>query len=137
MKKVYLETPEAVIKALKEGKVIRDENNYSFKIVDGFIVATYDGYFYIGYTIYGIDKPYILEEEPLKIEVGKWYETRDHQKARCFMVEKERCHFTIDHYCRFFTNKNGIHLDNETSRYDIIGLSEEDKQNERKPNLLH
>ena len=29
MKKVYLETPEAVIKALKEGKVIKDDNGYS------------------------------------------------------------------------------------------------------------
>lgn len=81
MKKVYLETPEAVIKALKAGKEIRDENNYSFKIVDGFIVATYDDCFYIGYTIYGIDKPYILEEEPLKIEVGKFYRTIDGRKA--------------------------------------------------------
>ena len=125
MKKVYLETPEAVIKALKEGKEVRDENNYSFKIVDGFIVATYYDYFYIGYTISGIDKPYILEEEPLKIEVGKWYETSGHQKARCFIVEKERCHFTIDNYCHFFTNKNGVYLDNETSRYNIIGPWEE------------
>ena len=125
MKKVYLETPEAVIKALKEGKEVRDENNYSFKIVDGFIVAAYYDYFYIGYTISGIDKPYILEEEPLKIEVGKWYETSGHQKARCFIVEKERCHFTIDNYCHFFTNKNGVYLDNETSRYNIIGLWEE------------
>ena len=40
MKKVYLETPEAVIKALKEGKEVRAENNYSYRIVDGFIVAT-------------------------------------------------------------------------------------------------
>ena len=125
MKKVYLETPEAVIKALKEGKEVRDENNYSFKIIDGFIVATYYDYFYIGYTITGLDKPYILEEEPLKIEVGKWYETSGHQKARCFIVEKERCHFTIDNYCHFFTNKNGVYLDNETSRYNIIGLWEE------------
>lgn len=121
MKKVYLETPEAVIKALKEGKGVRDENNYSFKIVDGFIVATYDDDFYIGYTISSLDKPYILEEEPLKIEVGKWYETSGHQKARCFIVEKERCHFTIDNNCHFFTNKNGVYIDHETSRYNIIG----------------
>lgn len=55
--KVYLETPEAVIKALKEGKVIKDQYNNSFKIVDGFIVATYDDDFYIGYTIHSINKP--------------------------------------------------------------------------------
>ena len=71
MKKVYLETPEAVIKALKEGKEIKDQHDYSFKIVDGFIVSTHYDDFYIGATISGLEKPYILEEEPLKIEVGK------------------------------------------------------------------
>lgn len=40
MKKVYLETPEAVIKALKEGKEIKDEDGYSYKLVEGFIVNT-------------------------------------------------------------------------------------------------
>lgn len=119
--KVYLETPEAVIKALKAGKVIKDEDGYSYKLVDGFIVATDKNDFIVGDSIFSINTPYILEEEPLKIEVGKWYETRDHQKARCFIVEKERCHFTIDNHCHFFTNKNGVNLDNEISRYNIIG----------------
>ena len=126
MKKVYLETPEAVIKALKEGKEVRDENNYSFKIVDGFIVATYYDYFYIGYTISGIDKPYILEEEPLKIEVGKCYETRDHQKARCFKVNPGSSFFTIDNVGKFYTLTNGNYFINgKISNLDIIGPWEE------------
>ena len=66
---------------MKEGKDVRDKYNYSFKIVDGFIVATYYDDFYIGYTIHSINKPYILEEEPLKIEVGKFYRTRNGSKA--------------------------------------------------------
>ena len=126
MKKVYLETPEAVIKALKDGKEVRDENNYSFKIVDGFIVATYDDFFYIGYTIYGIDKPYILEEEPLKIEVGKWYETRDHQKARCFRVTDRTCSFTIDNGFVFCTYKDGKYGVEKECSLDIIGPWKED-----------
>ena len=125
MKKVYLETPEAVIKALKDGKVIKDENDYSYKLVDGFIITTTENEFFVGDSIFSDNKPYILEPKPLKIEVGKWYETRDHQKARCFIVEKERCHFTIDNHCHFFTNKNGVLHDYETSRYDIIGPWEE------------
>ena len=128
MKKVYLETPEAVIKALKDGKEVRDENNYSFKIVDGFIVATYDDFFYIGYTIYGIDKPYILEEEPLKIEVGKWYETRDHQKARCFRVTDRTCSFTIDNGFSFLTSEGGYcNWNKKEDDLDIIGPWKEDK----------
>ena len=96
MKKVYLETPEAVIKALKEGKEVRDENNYSFKIVDGFIVSTYKNSFIVGDNILSGNRPCILEEEPLKIEVGKWYETRDHQKARCFCKGEIFAFFSIN-----------------------------------------
>ena len=82
MKKVYLETPEAVIKALKEGKVIQDDNGYSYKLVDGFIVNTVGNNFIVGDDISNIDNhPYILEEEHLKIEVGKFYKTRDGRKA--------------------------------------------------------
>ena len=33
MKKIYLKTPEAVIKALKEGKEIRDEVGYLYKAI--------------------------------------------------------------------------------------------------------
>ena len=126
MKKVYLETPEAVIKALKEGKVIKDQYNNSFKIVDGFIVATYDDDFYIGYTIHSINKPYILEEEPFKIEVGNWYETRDHQKARCFKINPGLCFFTIDNVGNFNTLINGnYYINGKTSNLDIIGPWEE------------
>lgn len=125
MKKVYLETPEAVIKALKEGKTVRDSYGSICKLVDGIIISKLNDFFEIGKPIRSVNKPYILEEEPFKIEVGKWYETSGHQKARCFIVEKERCHFTIDNNCHFFTNKNGVYVDNEMSRYNIIGPWEE------------
>ena len=117
MKKVYLETPEAVIKALKEGKEIKDKYNNSFKIIDGFIVATYDDNFYIS----GLGKPYILEEEPLKIEVGKWYETRGHQKARCYNFDNNSYFFTIDNYTVFLTDTKGYCRRKQVSDLDIIG----------------
>lgn len=128
MTKRYLETPEEVIKALKEGKDVRDENNNSFKIVDGFIVATYDDAFYIGYTISGLDKPYILEEEPLKIEVGKWYETRDHQKARCYYSGNATAFFSIDNDSTpIGVYLNGRLYEDRESSLDIIGPWKEDK----------
>ena len=129
MKKVYLETPEAVIKALKEGKEVRDENNYSFKIVDGFIVATDANEFFVGDSIYSECKPYILEEEPLKIEVGKWYETRDHQKARCFAITaRGACYsFTIDNGFVFYTYKGGKYGIEKECSLDIIAPWKEDK----------
>lgn len=41
--KVYLETPEAVIKALKEGKTIKNEHGYSYELKDNFIIQTFLG----------------------------------------------------------------------------------------------
>ena len=123
MKKVYLETPEAVIKALKEGKVIKDDNGYSYKLVDGFIVSTYKNHFIVGDNIFNIDNhPYILEEEPLKIEVGNWYETRDHQKARCYYKGKQYACFTIDNDCNpLSVYLNGRLYENMEAKLDIIG----------------
>lgn len=130
MKKVYLETPESVIKALKEGKEIKNEdeyNKYSYKLVDGFIVNTVGNNFIVGDDISNIDNhPYILEEEPFKIEVGQWYETRDHQKARCYNVDSGVCYFTIDHCTCFITDTKGIYWKGQKEdNLDIIGPWEE------------
>ena len=130
MKKVYLETPEAVIKALKEGKEVFLDEGGAGKVVliDGFCVKQWNDQFNINYTINLRDKPYILEEEPFKIEVGKWYETRDHQKARCYDVDSGVCYFTIDHFTCFTTDTNGIYWKGqEEYDLDIIGPWKEDK----------
>lgn len=125
MKKVYLETPEAVIKALKAGKEIKDNDGHSYKIVNGFIVNTNKNYFFVG-DIFSGNRPYILEEEPLKIEVGKWYETRDHQKARCYYSGKATAFFSIDNNSLpLGVYLNGrLYKDMETP-LDIIGPWEE------------
>ena len=83
MKKVYLKTPEAVIKALKDGKVVYEENcpDYSFKLIENIIVAKYEDFFEVGSMVSTGNKPYILEEEPFKLEVGKFYKTREGRKA--------------------------------------------------------
>ena len=122
MKKVYLKTPEAVIKALKAGKVIKDEDGYSYKLVDGFIVAADKNDFIVGDSIFSVNTPYILENEPLKIEVGKWYETRDHQKARCYCKGKTYAAFSIDNACAtIVVYLNGRLYEDSESSCDIIG----------------
>lgn len=122
MKKVYLETPEAVIKALKDGKKVRDAYGSICKLVDGIIISKLNDFFEIGKPIRSVNKPYILEEEPLKIEVGQWYETRDHQKARCYNVDSGVCYFTIDRSTGFTTDTKGIYWKGqEGDDLDIIG----------------
>ena len=126
MKKVYLETAEAVIKALKDGKEVRDKYGSICKLVDGIIISKLNYFFEIGKPIRSVNKPYILEEESIKIEVGKWYETRDHQKARCFKVNPGLCFFTIDNVGNFNTLTNGnYYIQGKTSNLDIIGPWEE------------
>lgn len=124
MKKVYLETPEAVIKALKDGKEIKNEdeyNKYSYKLVDGFIVNTVGNNFIVGGDISNIDNhPYILEEEPLKIEVDKFYKTRDGRKAFvyakiCFDYAYPFCVVRAEKLDSYNVNENGKQASNDQS----------------------
>lgn len=135
MEKTYLDTPEAIIKALKEGKEVRDGDGYSYKLVEGLITKT-DGYnFYVGDNISSIHNPYILEEKSFEIKVGEWYETRNHHKARCYFANDFSCFFTIDNYSSSFcTNKHGYFMEKKSyiveekpHNLDIIGLWKEDE----------
>lgn len=81
--KKYLETPEAVIKALRDGKEIFDNLNNKYKLIDGFVMSiNQDGGWGINSYVGGdIDALYIEEPKPFKLEVGKFYKTRDGRKA--------------------------------------------------------
>ena len=130
MKKVYLETPEDVINALKEGKVIQDDTGYSYKLVDGFIVNTVGNNFIVGDNVFSRNKPYILEEEPLKIEVGKFYKTRDGRKAWVVSRQKSE-HYPyiiavlgkVDAYA---VTKDGRVYNDRPYAYDLVAPWEND-----------
>lgn len=124
MKKVYLETPEAVVKALKDGKEVRDKYGSICKLIDGIIISKLNNFFEIGKPIRSVNKPYILEEEPLKIEVGKFYKTRDGSKAWVVSRHKDE-HFPyiiavlgkIDAYA---VTKDGRFYDDRPYAYDLV-----------------
>lgn len=79
--KKCLNTPEEVIKALKEGKEIMSEAGCCYKMVDGVICVSGRRGWCIGTYINDAENPYIEEAEPLKIEVGKFYRTKGDKKA--------------------------------------------------------
>ncbi|WP_428057217.1 hypothetical protein [Candidatus Avelusimicrobium fimicolum] len=80
--KRYLKTPEEVIQALKEGKTIKSEHGYAYELKDNFIIQTLLGKIRsINTTIFFDEYYYINEPEPLKLEVGKFYKTRNGRKA--------------------------------------------------------
>ena len=79
--KKYLITPEEVIKALKEGKEVKTDGSYRYKMIDGVICSLFDKGWVIGSAIDDDEEPYIEEVEPLQIEVGKFYKTKGDKKA--------------------------------------------------------
>lgn len=82
MTKRYLKTPEEVSSALKEGKVVLDRTGNTYKSINSFVVVRYvGGGWGIDPFIGSHEGLYIDEPEPLKLEVGKFYKTRDGRKA--------------------------------------------------------
>lgn len=121
MKRVYLNTIEEVIKALKEGKVVKSKFGNKYKFLEGLIVCNNK---FINTSIDCSDSNtlYIEEEEPLKIEVGKFYKNKAGNIVRCFKVEQIYCHFTIDNYGTYITDKNGKSMQYPNDEFlDIIG----------------
>lgn len=105
--------------------MIQDDNGYSYKLVDGIIISKLNDFFEIGKPIRSVNKPYILEEEHLKIEVGKFYKTRDGRKA-WVVSRQENEHYPyiiavlgkVDAYA---VTKDGRFYDDRPYAYDIIG----------------
>lgn len=82
MTKRYLKTPEEVVQALKEGKTVQ-MNGMEYGIINNLIVG-FDKIIkeiFINPTIRLSEKPYVDEPDPFKLEVGKFYRTRDGRKA--------------------------------------------------------
>lgn len=118
--KKYLKTPEEVIDALKEGKTVCS-NCGNYRMIDGILVFKCGNFHTINAAISLDEKPYIKESEPLKIEVGKFYKTRDGKKARCFLIQANVPKFCVDNYGIFTTDMNGKVFKHYEEANDIIG----------------
>lgn len=129
--KKYLNTPEEVIKALKDGKEVKGDDGYCCKMIDGVICVFVGGGWVVGAGLDDEDKPYIEEAEPLKFEVGKFYKNRQGRKLICCFVSEgqndNQAVRLVDMSDGDFvtTSLTGQYLSNEQSGYDIIGEWEE------------
>lgn len=127
--KRYLKTPEEVIDALQAGKVVFDFSGYSYKMYKG-VIFWKDGKQWevvptLGYS-YGL---YIDEPEPLKLEVGKFYKTRDDRKAFVYKITRNAvypCWVVLvnsnETYC---CTVDGQYTTNEERNRDLIAPWEE------------
>ncbi len=96
--KKYLNTPEEVIKVLKEGKEVKDNNGWTYKSVDGFIVKRSKEFpllWLLNPIVTQEDKIYIEEAEPLKFEVGKFYKNRKGEKWLCGFIGSETLNYPV------------------------------------------
>lgn len=102
--KKYLKTPEEVISALKEGKTVYSSCG-EYRMIDGLLVfkSKIGGLYTINENLLLEENLYIEESEPFKIEVGKFYETRGGEKARCYYADEKVAYFTIDGQCSSFS----------------------------------
>ena len=86
----YLNTPEEITAGLKEGKVVLDRTGNKYKSINGFIVVSYiSGGWGVDPFIGNHVGLYVDEPKPLKLEVGKFYKTRDGRKALVYGKYKE------------------------------------------------
>lgn len=139
--KVYLNTIEDLTKALKDGKTVYydcdDEEEMEIKLVNGLLVQKYEEVYYVGPGDLKFDTNefYIKEKEPLKIEVGEFYKTRNGKKVICAYKSKHekdgRPYFFSsvggDELFSTWTAENGFCSGNEKEIYkrDIVDYWED------------
>lgn len=127
--KRYLKTPEEVTQALKEGKVVLDRTGNKYKSINGFIVVSYiSGGWGVDPFIGNHEGLYVDEPEPLKLEVGKFYKTRDGKKAIILNIsEFKNCYVAIvGTNSTYYVGPSGLYsTDRSENDYDLVAPWEE------------
>lgn len=130
--KRYLNTPEKVTQALKEGKAVLDRTGNKYKSINGFIVVSYiSGGWGVDHFIGNHGGLYVDEPEPFKLEVGKFYKTRRGDKVVCLCHRGDYYIHRLNSYIvGYWVDKtgrtlfNGIPERTETDS-DVVALWEE------------
>lgn len=131
MTKRYLKTPEEVIDALQDGKVLTDGAS-RWMFYKGYIVRKdEDGYWLVSDSVGSDYDIYIDEPEPFKLEVGKFYKTRDGRKSWITSVRNDKlnyypfCCMVLGGNEVYHVDKQGFALCTETSELDLVAPWEE------------
>ena len=142
MKKVYLNTVEEVIKSLKNGESVYSDTYEQpiLYMIDGIIISEYKSgnkFINSGSIEFKENKLYRIEKEPIKMEVGKFYKTREGDKAVC--LNKDKAVGNPDEYiymihcigfpCHYWTYENGKKEKHLVSDLDIVDYWEEQNGN--------
>ena len=125
--RIYLNTIEDLTKALSEGKTVYDNRGEGrkYKMLNGILMEEEEGYQYINYGFsFKKDTLYILEKETLKIEVGKFYKTREGNKVFCYNCHDGEVYDMVvmnKTQCFYFVLRDGRLFNDDTKRNgDIV-----------------
>lgn len=122
------------LECIKAGKKVIENDKYFYYFENGCICyKDKDGFGWYNTAVdtEDLERMYVEEQETLKIEVGKFYKTRDGKKAYCFYKEAaDRTYpnqFVIDGKSGYETcTDDGLLFKyEENHRDDIIGYWEE------------
>ncbi len=129
--KIYLKTPEEVIDALQAGKKVETEG-LGYRFINGILTATSttDTNWIVYPGIYSNGIPYINEPESLKLEVDKFYKTRDGRKAWVMECTDMKGAFpfrvaTQRECSTYVITKDGRRYFEDTDRTDLVAPWEE------------
>ena len=133
--KRYLKTPEETVKALKSGKEViigsHFGRTYKYKLIDGVICSWAGDCWILNDCLRSADKAYIDESEQFKLEVGKFYKTRNGRKAFVYAktdTEPYHCWAVIidsSDVGTFCCTANGVYTVNKESEKDLVAPWEE------------
>lgn len=130
--KRYLKTPEEVIDALQAGKKVETED-LEYKFINGILVATSktNKHWIVYPALSASIDHYINESKSLKLEVGKFYKTRNGRKAFVYAKTDEgkyNCWAVIVNSIMggtFCCTANGEYTANKESENDLVEPWEE------------
>lgn len=130
MTRRYLKTPEEVTAALKEGKVVLDRTGNKYKSINGFIVVSYiSGGWGVDPFIGNHEGLYVEEPKPLKLEVGKFYKTREGRQAFVFAKITNYSYpfyvATVGELNAYSVNAEGRQTNSEPLPLDLVAPWEE------------
>lgn len=121
------------LECIKAGKkVTGNDGKWLYYFENGYICnKNKDGFVWYntGVDTEDLSRMEVEEQEPLKIEAGKFYKTRKGEKAYCFRFETETdltnsiYSYVIDNRGIITTNSEGKHYSDKN--YDIVGCWEE------------
>lgn len=117
-------TVETVISRLKQGEVLTDGRRH-VECIDGMIVLKCEKDWVINYSISKeFDELYFDRPAPeLKLEIGKFYKTRDGKKAYVFAVNSEgKYNVAIEGEGAYSVFAGGYYSEEEETDGDLIGL---------------